>query len=340
MNCIVCGHRIPKGAQVCPQCGTFVEDSNTKTSISSSSSPTIAPSSYYQSSPPFSTTEQIPPPPPPQITAPPQQPRKNRTGLFIALAALTVLVLGGGSLLLLVNQGPTGPTQAQLNATATAKSAQAAMATATAIQVAAEKNPYPPGTGTLMLNDTLRDNSKGYKWDEATMYDNNKNGGTSVCGFKGGAYHATRQQAGALLCSPEATNLTFSNLAFEANLNLIQGDYPGIIIRLNQAQGTGYLLDIDTQGRYGIFLMNLNAKNNQDEYKSLHGGANAAIKKGLKQSNLLAVVANGEMISIYINNQYIDSVRDKTYSNGQIGLYVYGTKACDLMASDVRAWKL
>src|SRR5436305_13045533 len=48
MNCIVCGYRIPEGAQVCPQCGTFVSESNTKTGISSSSSPTIAPSPYYQ----------------------------------------------------------------------------------------------------------------------------------------------------------------------------------------------------------------------------------------------------------------------------------------------------
>jgi eukaryotic-like serine/threonine-protein kinase len=379
MYCIVCGCRIPEGAQVCPQCGTFITASNTETNISSSSNPTIAPSPYYQggqsgtpsaygvdpyntppipptskamtsspmynpyhtpnASPHFNTTEQIPPPPP-RITAPSPQPRKSRAGLLIGLAALVVLVLGGGGLLLLAKQNPAGPTQAQLNATATVKSERATMATATAVQAAADKNPYAPGTGTLLLNDTLRDNSKGYKWDEATMYGNNNNGGTSVCGFKNSAYHVTRQQMGALLCSPEAPNLIFSNLAFEANLNLIQGDYPGIIIRLNQAQGTGYLFDIDIQGHYGIFLMNLNAKNNQDEYKSLHSGTNIAIKKGLQQSNLLAVVANGDTISMYINNQYIDSIHDKTYSSGQIGLYVYGTKASDLMVSSARAWKL
>src|ERR1700737_1670353 len=48
MNCIVCGQRIPEGASVCPQCGTFVSDSNTRTNISASNNPTISPSAYYQ----------------------------------------------------------------------------------------------------------------------------------------------------------------------------------------------------------------------------------------------------------------------------------------------------
>src|SRR5438132_348194 len=62
------------------------------------------------------------------------------------------------------------------------------------------QNPYPPNTGTLVLNDPLTDNSRGYKWDESSF------SGTGTCGFTGGAYHINVQKAG-LICIAEAKDL-------------------------------------------------------------------------------------------------------------------------------------
>ena len=65
-----------------------------------------------------------------------------------------------------------------------------------------------------------------------------------------------------------------------------------------------------------------------------------AWRTGLNQSNLLAIAANGDTISVYVNGQFVASVQDKTYSNGQIGIYAYGDTGCDVAVSNVRVWKL
>ena len=45
-----------------------------------------------------------------------------------------------------------------------------------------------------------------------------------------------------------------------------------------------------------------------------------AFNTGLGQQNLIAVVANGSTITLYVNNQQVTSVDDSTYSQGQIGV--------------------
>jgi hypothetical protein len=193
--------------------------------------------------------------------------------------------------------------------------------------------------GTLVTSDPMHDNSKGYKWDEATMNDN-KNQSQQVCAFKDGAYHLTSSAKGGLICDPEAPVLTLANLVFEANMTIIKGNETGLTVRVDQTKATNYLFYIDTQGNYGIGIENPNAANQNDQFKSLSQGKNAAIKTGLNQSNLLAIAANGDAISVYVNGQFVASVQDKTYSNGQIGVYAYGDTGCDVAVSNVRVWKL
>src|SRR5438309_889978 len=47
---------------------------------------------------------------------------------------------------------------------------------------------------------------------------------------------------------------------------------------------------------------------------------NPNIHSGLGQSNLLGVVANNTSISLYVNDQLINSIQDSNYSQGQIGV--------------------
>ncbi|HZR43384.1 MAG TPA: hypothetical protein VFB12_24935, partial [Ktedonobacteraceae bacterium] len=73
----------------------------------------------------------------------------------------------------------------------------------------------------------------------------------------------------------------------------------------------------------------------------LRNGTNTAIKRGLNQTNLVALVANGNMISVYANNQFIDTIQDSTYTNsGQVGIYVEGSNGEVATASSVRAWRI
>jgi hypothetical protein len=65
------------------------------------------------------------------------------------------------------------------------------------------------------------------------------------------------------------------------------------------------------------------------------------ITKGLEKSNLLAVVAVGNTISLYVNNHLLVTVTDNTYSSGQIGVAAAeNSNATDVVFSNAKVWKI
>jgi hypothetical protein len=191
------------------------------------------------------------------------------------------------------------------------------------------QNPYPPHTGTLILSDPLHDNSKGYKWDEATL-------GSASCGFSKGTYHIKVPKKGTLICNPEAKSLFHSNLAYEVRLEVIEGGIEGIAFRFDQRNGTGYVFLVDTQ--HGVYLL---VADNGKSGREISKGSSPAIKNGLDQSNMLAVVADGSTMSLYINRQFIVKTNDKAYSQGQLGIFTADLQyPADIEASNASAWAL
>lgn len=191
-----------------------------------------------------------------------------------------------------------------------------------------------PFSNKLVLDDPLHDNSKGYKWDEVTL---NGSGGAATCGFQSGTYHISRPQNGSLLCAPEASQLLFQNLTFEAKLTIVQGDVAGVVVRLDQIRGTGYLFAITTQGGYTLRVMN---GPNQAWTALLGSEKNTAIKPGLNQANLLSIVANGASLSVCVNGQYLASAQDSSLTSGQIGVFASGANGEDVVAANARVWQL
>lgn len=259
--------------------------------------------------------------------APPPQPaprfQRKSIGIMIGLGLLLVVLIGAGVLALLhfsSNNVATNPTPTvtvpatPFDVTPTASNLQ---------------NPYPPNTGTLVLNDPLMDNSKGYKWDESSF------SGTDSCGFTGGAYHVVEKTG--LICIAEANNLVLSNFVFEVNVKIVKGDNAGIAFRVNQVNKTFYSFDISPDGSYALQVYT-------NKYTTLSQGTNSVINKGLNQSNLLAVVANGDLITVYVNGQIIDSVHDKTFSKGQVGALSFASNTNgatnDVIVSNARVWVL
>jgi eukaryotic-like serine/threonine-protein kinase len=169
-----------------------------------------------------------------------------------------------------------------------------------------QQNPYPP-FGTLVLNDPLSDNSQGYAW---YSYSTNKDGG--ACQFTGGAYHVSQSNAQYInFCN--ASNTNFSNFAFEVQMRIIQGDCGGVIFRFQTPNnGTFYHFDVCQDGRYALY--------NSYTITLIQPHSSSAIHTGLNQSNLIAVVANGSTLDLYVNSQKIDSVSDSAHSQGQIGV--------------------
>jgi eukaryotic-like serine/threonine-protein kinase len=167
-------------------------------------------------------------------------------------------------------------------------------------------DPYSPSIGTLALNDPLSDNSNGYFWSEG-------NDSTGRCEFSGGVHHSVLPHVSSHNCFAVTTN--FSNFAYEVHLTIIQGDSGGIVFHANESQGSEYLFRIGIDGSYTLEIFN-----NNSFISALKSSSSTAINTGLNQTNLIAVVANGSNIDLYVNNQHIDSISDSTYSQGEIGV--------------------
>jgi len=158
MNCSTCGRPLPAEAMACPICGTLTPFYYSQ-SGSSPYSPTYAASAEV-SKPPMPPTNygsgpsntpsagyaanpyEVAPPPLPTPTPKKGSRREVLTGVLVGLVVL--LVLAGLIAILRPRANSSGITQAQ----PTAGPAQLA-ATATTL---ASRNPYPPYTGSLVLN--------------------------------------------------------------------------------------------------------------------------------------------------------------------------------------------
>ncbi len=189
-------------------------------------------------------------------------------------------------------------------------------------------NPYPPNTGTLTLNDPLSDNSNGYFWGET-------NDSGAGCIFTGGAYHAfASNKVTNRLCTAGTTN--YSNFAYEIQMTFIQGDGGGIVFRYDESKGTGYLFRVGSDGSYAIDIYN-----NNNFISTLKSSSSSAINIGLNKTNLIAVVANGSNIDLYVNNQPVDSVSDNSYSQGEIGVAASDvSNQTEAVFSNAKVWTL
>jgi len=213
------------------------------------------------------------------------------------------------------------------NATATAQSE----ATATATVIAA--NPYG---GTLVLNDPLRDNSLGHWYQGSDS--------VSSCKFTGGAYHAsfspgprTSASVNAHFCTASAD---FRNFAFEVQMTIIKGDFGVILFRAPHDTTGGYQF---TVGQDGMYILH-SWKSPTNEQVLVNLTSSSVIHPGLGQTNLIAVVAQGNTIRLYVNHLQIASVTDSTYSHGSIGLfadtYISREHPTEVVYSNAKVWVL
>ena len=211
--------------------------------------------------------------------------------------------------------------QAQATTTAIA-----ATATATASQ-----NIYIQATrGRPALDDPLEDNSKGYDWLASSFTG-------FPCEFTAGAYHVKSQtQSFGTLCL--AQNTDYSNFAFQVQMTILAGDTGGIVFRANSANNSFYLFSIQLDGTYGLYLY----PGNNTQGRVLAFGSSSAFNSGLNRSNLIAVVARGSNIDLYVNRQYVTGGSDSTNSHGQIGVVTYTNNGnpTEVAFSNAKVWTL
>jgi len=126
-----------------------------------------------------------------------------------------------------------------------------------------------------------------------------------------------------------ATN--FTDFAFEVQAKVISGTTSGIVFRANRATTHLYYFIIDENGNF--YLKVYFDKNGTSSV--IASGSDPAIKSD--GNNLIAVVARGGQIELYINRHLIKTLNDTTFSSGQIGVVVLSGEAA---FSNARVWKL
>lgn len=205
-------------------------------------------------------------------------------------------------------------------------------ADATATIIAQNPDPYPPMNRTLAGIDPLSDNSLGYNWEV-----NSDKFGT--CAFTGGAYHVTALPQPGTGPQPgkgcSLPSLSFSDFAYQIQMTIVKGVGGGIFFR-DDGNGNGYFFFIG-DGTY-----QLGTYNNCPactSFSVLHSDSSPAINTGLNQSNLVAVVASGSTIDLYVNNQKIYSSSDSSHSQGGIGVFASGTNGpSEVMFNNAKVW--
>lgn len=282
---------------------------------------------------------------------PPTPPRRgNRTVLLVVLPLLIViLVLGGVLALVLHSKTPgtatgegTTPTptlsasqltataQANLTATANANLTATAQAnlTATASVIAANQNPYASG-GTLAMLDPLTDNTRGFAWPQGPASDN-----SGACTFTSGGYQVNSNKAQFFyLCA--STSNSYSNFTFEVHVQINKGDCGGLIFRSDSNAGKFYLFEVCTDGSYNLYIY----RNFNGDSTLLANASSPAIKSGPNQLNVLAITAQGNVLTLYANSQKITSVTNSVYSSGQVGMVAdSNNNPTGVLFSNARLW--
>lgn len=228
---------------------------------------------------------------------------------------------------------PLQTADAQIYATATAQAAPSATASAAGAQGTAAAQTMAAlltkvTTGTPALDDPLSDNTQGNEWDVGYA-DNNNTG----CNFVNSSYQVLEALAGFLhLCFADATN--FHNFAYEVSMTLNANCGGGMILRGSNSSDKYYLFTINANGSYLFEVYNGNT------YMSIASGTSAAIL-GVGQVNTLAVVANGGVFDLFINQTYVAEAVDGQLSAGQIGVVASNTNLpASVSFSAAKVWKI
>ncbi|MEO8970131.1 MAG: hypothetical protein ABI406_00855 [Ktedonobacteraceae bacterium] len=199
----------------------------------------------------------------------------------------------------------TGTAGAINNTLATAQAQATAVAVAT---VTVYHAIYTQATsGIPVLDDSLSTNSSS-NWDE---YSDGNGGG---CQFSGAALHASILLKNYFVaCFAQSTN--FSNFAFQTQMTILKGDEGGVIFRANNANSNFYYFRVGHDGYYALFLSKGNNLNT-----TLAEDASPAIKTAPGQTNILTVIARGSNLYLFVNEQFVTSISDNTFTHGAIGV--------------------
>jgi hypothetical protein len=96
-------------------------------------------------------------------------------------------------------------------------------------------------------------------------------------------------------------------------------DHYGLFFRVPNLSlaDRGYLFGISCDGKFALRKWSIDTMTVLENWKS-----SDAIVKGSNQTNRLGIMAKGNVLKLYINGVLVDTIKDASFSQGYIGLYI------------------
>jgi hypothetical protein len=155
------------------------------------------------------------------------------------------------------------------------------------------------------------------------------------CQFIKDAYHVRETQPHTFVSCAGA--FSFSNFAFEVEMTIVQGDCGGALFRSDSIKGKYYKFSICRNGTFTLFkYMDDTGKNTQALVPMRDY---SAIKRGMNETNVIAVVAKGEQITLFINKQQAVIVQDGSLEAGCIELIAANdSSGTEVVFQNMKIW--
>lgn len=268
---------------------------------------------------------------PPELAAPSTQRPQKRGGLAASVIALLIililLIIGSGSGLIYYLT-TFHPAELRTQATVVTQNVLS--------QARAQFDALPPQqlyTQVTSNNPTITDPLNN---PDTSLWITNTQNGIS-CNLTAGAYHASVSTKSIVaLCLAPATN--FQDIAFQVQMTILKGDEGGLIFRSApdaSGQLESYFFGLDAAGGYHLLA------STQNGVGPLHEDSSPAIITGLKQPNLITVIARGNKFYLYVNKHFVIMLKDSTYTTGRIGLFAADIQnPTDVVFSNAQVWTL
>jgi hypothetical protein len=272
----------------------------------------------------------------PLLTPPQSAPqKKSQAGVIVIVVIALIVLIGGGAFGFVAYTNNQNTLHISGTATAVAVNNAHLTATAQVYATATAVASTYPFSDKLVLNDPMVDNSKGSNWD---------NDKTTGCYFDASAYHVVIDQANQYnTCAALGTDYT--NFTFETDMVIKSGGdgaSGGLLFRADENNNKYYRLSIDSNGDYFILaIVDNTGTGSNGNARTMKQGTASSFETGESQSNTLAIVANGDQYSFYVNKQLVTTFTDSSYTHGQIGFDVdYGTTTTELLFTNTKVWQL
>lgn len=165
------------------------------------------------------------------------------------------------------------------------------------------------------LDDPLDNNAKGNQWTELQQ-------GDGACVFQSDGYYVETLDTDYRFYFGCCNGFTNSNFVFQVKMAIINGKEGGLIFRWRKAPQADEFcyFYITTDGFYGV-EQGMDTKM-QDKHRTILSGKSGTdqIKKGLYETNVIAVMVFEDRADLFVNGQHLQSLSSISPDAGKFGV--------------------